>query len=158
MPVLLVRHAHAVPRKQWHGADHLRPLSEQGRKQAAALSKLASNFAPLGRALSSPYLRCVQTLTPLAQSANVEVELCGELAEGQSATAVKLVRSLAGSEVAICTHGDVVAEILMALADEDRLDLGANPRQAKGSVWVLEGAEGSFRSARYYPPTVSELG
>jgi broad specificity phosphatase PhoE len=98
----------------------------------------------------------VQTLTPLAESTGLEVELCDELAEGQSSAAVKLVRSLAGSDVALCTHGDVIAEILVTLADEDRVDLGPNPRQAKGSLWALEGADGSFSRARYYPPAVTE--
>ena len=67
-----------------------------------------------------------------------------------------LVRSLAGQEVAVCTHGDVIAEILVALADEDRLDLGQNPRQAKGSVWALDGRAGSFSSAKYSPPVVAD--
>jgi broad specificity phosphatase PhoE len=156
VPVLLVRHAQAVPRKDWHGVEDQRPLTGHGHKQAEALAQAARKLAPLTRALSSPYLRCVQTLAPLAESAELEVELCDELAEGQSSSAVKLVRSLAGCDVALCTHGDVIAEILVTLADEDRVDLGPNPRQAKGSVWALEGSGGSFVSARYYPPVVTE--
>jgi len=120
------------------------------------LAKIVRNFAPPVRALSSPYLRCVQTLAPLAKAVGLEVERCDELAEGESSSAVKLVRALAGSDVALCTHGDVIAEVLLALADEDRVDLGPNPRQAKGSVWALEGSAGSFSSAVYYPPGVEE--
>ena len=63
-----------------------------------------------------------------------------------------MVRSLAGTDVAVCTHGDVIAEILVTLADEDRVDLGPNPRQAKGSMWVLEGRDGAFSSAKLLPP------
>ena len=79
-----------------------------------------------------------------------------DLAEGQSANAVRLVRALARDNVVVCTHGDVIAEILVTLADEDRLDLGPNPRQAKGSVWALDGEDGTFTSARYFPPVVVE--
>ncbi|HXW80030.1 MAG TPA: hypothetical protein VEJ84_11065, partial [Acidimicrobiales bacterium] len=86
----------------------------------------------------------------------MKVEATDVLAEGQSSAAVSLVRSLAGDRVAVCTHGDVIAEILVTLADEDRVDLGLTPRQAKGSVWVLDGADGSFSSARYFPPVVVE--
>ena len=40
----------------------------------------------------------------------------------------------------------------VALADEDRLDLGPRPRQAKGSVWVLDATGGRFTKATYLPP------
>ena len=156
MPLLLVRHAHARPRKEWSGNDRLRPLSIHGFKQADGLISVTHNFAAPARALSSPYLRCVQTMEPLAAARGIEVEPADDLAEGQSSAAVRLVRSLAGENVAVCTHGDVIAEILVTLADEDRVDLGLNPRQAKGSIWVLEGGDGSFTSARYFPPVLVE--
>jgi broad specificity phosphatase PhoE len=92
----------------------------------------------------------------LAEGLELDVEPTDELAEGQSRAAVRLVRALAGSNVALCTHGDVVAEILVTLADEDRVDLGPNPRQAKGSVWALEGQDEAFTSATYFPPVVVE--
>jgi broad specificity phosphatase PhoE len=154
--LLLIRHAHALARKEWAGPDHTRPLSPPGFKEAEGLVAVVGQFAPISRLLSSPYLRCVQTVVPLAKARGLEVELSDDLAEGQRASAVKLVRSLAGADVAVCTHGDVIAEVLMALADEDRLDLGPNPRQAKGSVWCLEGADGSFSSACYFPPVITE--
>lgn len=134
----------------------MRPLSAHGLKQAEGLVSLASNFPPMSRVLSSPYLRCTQTVERLAAAKGIMVEKFDDLAEGQSSAAVRLVRSLAGENVALCTHGDVIAEVLVTLADEDRVDLGPNPRQAKGSVWALEGGDGSFTSARYYPPVLVE--
>ena len=124
MPLLLVRHAQAKPRKEWDGEDRVRPLSPHGFRQADGL------IAIMG------------------------VERTDDLREGQSSVAVSLVRALAGEEAVVCTHGDVIAEILVALADEDRLDLGQNPRQAKGSVWALDGRAGSFTSAKYFAPVV----
>lgn len=156
MAILLVRHAHVLPRKEWAGANYLRPLSEQGKREADRLVKAAEAFAPVSRVLSSPYVRCVETVAPLANQRGLEVELSDDLLEGQSCAAVKLVRTLAGSDLAVCTHGDVIAEILVSLADEDGVDLGPNPRQAKGSVWLLEGKEGAFSSAHYFPPGAVE--
>jgi broad specificity phosphatase PhoE len=101
-------------------------------------------------------MRCVETMEPLGAAMAIKVEEADDLAEGQSLAAVTLVRSLAGDNVAVCTHGDVIAEILVTLADEDRVDLGPNPRQAKGSVWLLDGCDGSFTSARYFPPSLVE--
>jgi broad specificity phosphatase PhoE len=156
VPLLLVRHAHAYARKEWSGDDRSRPLSENGLRQAEGLIAVFGNFARPSRVLSSPYLRCVQTMVPLAQANHAEVEPDEELAEGQSSSAIRLVRDLATDNVAVCTHGDVIAEILVALADEDMLDLGPNPRQAKGSVWALNAEDGIFTSARYFPPVVVE--
>ncbi|MGD0809180.1 MAG: phosphoglycerate mutase family protein [Acidimicrobiales bacterium] len=156
VPLLLVRHAHARPRREWSGEDRLRPLSVHGERQAEGLVAIAGLFLPPTRTLSSPYLRCLQTTEPLGRAHNLAVEANDALSEGQSSAAVSLVRSLAGTNAFVCTHGDVIAEILVTLADEDRVDLGVTPRQAKGSAWALEGKDGFFTSARYFPPVVAE--
>lgn len=151
MPVLLVRHAQAGARRDWAGPDRDRPLVDDGRRQADALAAVLEVLAPQ-RILSSPYLRCIQTLQPLGSRLGVPVEVSEELAEGSGPAAVALVRSLADEKVAVCTHGDVIPEVLVSLADEDRVDLGPRPRQAKGSVWVLDASGGRFVKARYIPP------
>ena len=91
-------------------------------------------------------------MAPLAAAFHVKVEEEESLAEGCGLAALALVRSVANEKIALCTHGDVIPEILVALADEDHLDLGPRPRQAKGSVWVLEAAGGRFVKAAYLPP------
>ncbi len=148
--MLLVRHAHAGQRRDWDGDDRLRPLTARGRRQALALVAALEPWSPQ-RILSSPYLRCLQTVEPLADSLNLRVEPTEDLAEGNGAGALQLVRTLADEKVAVCTHGDVIPEILVPLVDEDRLDLGPDPRQAKGSVWVLEAQSGRFQRAIYVP-------
>jgi broad specificity phosphatase PhoE len=121
---------------------------------------LASALEPFAcqRLLSSPYERCVATLRPLAERLSLRVEPLEELAEGNATAALCLVRALADEKVAVCTHGDVVAEVLVALADEDRLELGDRPRQAKGSTWVLDSSGGRWATARYLPPTEASSG
>ena len=79
-------------------------------------------------------------------------EFTERLAEGNGLQALALIRSLANDWTAVCTHGDVIAEVLVALADEDQLDLGPKPRQAKGSAWVLEAHGTKFAQATYLPP------
>jgi broad specificity phosphatase PhoE len=149
--VLLIRHAYAGARKDWGGDDRLRPLSGKGRRQANGLVDLAEVYAPQ-RVFSSPYVRCLQTVEPLGSRLSLRVEPMEELAEGSGAAALALVRAFADEKVAMCTHGDVIPEVLVALADEDRLDLGHRPRQAKGSVWVLDAESGRFTRAKYLPP------
>jgi 8-oxo-dGTP diphosphatase len=149
--VLLIRHAHAGSRKDWNGDDRERPISAKGRRQARALVAQLEPWAP-SRVLSSPYRRCVETVTPLSVELGLKIEKVDELAEGAGFDAVQLVRALQDGHVALCTHGDVIPEILVALADDDRLDLGPAPRQAKGSTWVLGSKRGRFVDATYLPP------
>lgn len=149
--MLLIRHAHAGARKEWAGDDRLRPLSGKGRRQADALVRPLGPWA-VQRILSSPFERCLQTVAPLAAELGLVVESCPALGEGQGGKALKLVRALADDKVALCTHGDVIPDVLVPLADEDRIDLGPRPRQAKGSVWILEVTAGRFTKATYLPP------
>jgi len=149
--VLLIRHAHAGSRRDSHVADQARRLSTKGYKQARNLIAALEGYSPQ-RILSSPATRCLETVAPLAESIHVKVETEEALAEGTGLAALALVRSVASEKIALCTHGDVIPEILVALADEDHLDLGPHPRQAKGSVWVLESEGDRFIKAAYLAP------
>jgi len=151
MPVLLVRHAQALPRSTWQGDDRERPLSTRGRRQARGLVPVLGEMKPQ-RVLSSPYLRCVETVAPLAEVIGREIEAIEALAEGNGAGAVELLRSFAAQDVLLCTHGDIIPEILQTLAGSDGLDLGRSPRQEKGSVWVLEARKRRFVKAKYLRP------
>lgn len=141
MAVLLVRHAEAGDRDQWEGPDHERPLTVEGQAQARGLVGLLGGFA-VARVLSSPYVRCTQTVEPLAAAQGVEVEPCEELAEGAAAATLVLVRRLLeGPAVALCTHGDVMEAVL------DGLGVSRARETEKGATWVLEPG-----AARYLPP------
>jgi 8-oxo-(d)GTP phosphatase len=138
--VLLVRHARAGDRRRWDGADRLRPLDARGRRQAEALVDVLGSFG-VERLLSSPYLRCVQTLEPTAAALGIALEEADELAEGatRSELAGLLDRLGSTSVAALCTHGDVIDEVVERDA-------------AKGSVWELELDRGALRPLRYLPP------
>jgi hypothetical protein len=60
-------------------------------------------------------VRCIQTVEPLARELELEIEERGELTEGATREqALTLVDELRGAGVALCTHGDVVLELLGA--------------------------------------------
>jgi broad specificity phosphatase PhoE len=110
--VLLVRHGRAGERAEWEGDDRLRPLDDKGRRQAGGLVELLAEY-PIERILSSPYLRCSQTVEPLADARKLAVEEVDELAEGRTRDEVlSLLGSSDESCVVLCTHGDVVDELL----------------------------------------------
>lgn len=151
MPVLLVRHGIAVSRKLWSGSDEARPLDERGRLQAEALIDQLEPFAVV-RVASSPAVRCVDTVNPTAHARGVDVEERKELAEGEGRTAAGMVRSLVDDPdgIVLCTHGDVIGDILGDLGRSGaRLD---SERCRKGSIWVIEtDADGRILGS-YLPP------
>ncbi|MEY2476681.1 MAG: 8-oxo-(d)GTP phosphatase [Actinomycetota bacterium] len=137
MPLLFVRHAVAADRHDWMADDEHRPLRKRGRRQAEALVPILAGF-DVERVLSSPFVRCVETVIPLAAARGCPVEETTDLAERSTHDAVALVRSLAGRNAVLCSHGDVIPRVLEHLVVHDGLDLGHDPRWAKASTWVLE--------------------
>jgi phosphohistidine phosphatase SixA len=105
---VLLRHASAGDRDHWDGPDHLRPLDKRGRRQAAELVELLRPYEPR-RILSSPYVRCVETVEPLAAALGVPVEEDERLTEGAGSGARELLRE---DGVLACTHGDIVFDLL----------------------------------------------
>ncbi len=158
MTLLLVRHAEALSRGDWSGPDELRPLSPKGRRQATGLVHVLGDRFPIGRLVSSPSLRCIETLSPLASILGVSLEVSGALAEGTDPEdAVRLARTAAtppGADDALvlCTHGDLIPQVLEVLEEADGVELGRSPRCQKGSTWVFEGKRGGFTTATYIPP------
>ena len=141
MAVLLVRHAEAGDRHRWDGPDEERPLSDEGRRQADALVSTLAEFG-INRILSSPYLRCTQTVAPVAAARGLPVEDSDDLAEGGGRVAVMRVRSLLdGPPTVLCTHGDVVEDVL------DALGVRRDSETDKGATWVLGTGE-----PRHLPP------
>jgi 8-oxo-dGTP diphosphatase len=105
MTIVLLRHAWAGDSEHWSGDDTRRPLDERGHDQALALPGRLAPYAA-ARILSSPYLRCVQTVEPLATARGLPVEPCDELSEErQERDGLALLRSLAGTDAIVCTHG-----------------------------------------------------
>lgn len=155
MTLYLLRHAQAGSRATWDGNDDTRrPLTSQGRRQAADLVGLLVDF-PIDRVFTSPYLRCVETVAPLTARLEMPLEITEALAEGPEDDALALVRSLGSGNVVMCSHGDIIPALLDTFRRMDRVDLGTGPRCQKGSVWMLEPGP-VFNRAVYLPPPKSK--
>jgi 8-oxo-dGTP diphosphatase len=123
--LLLIRHASAGDRGDCEGEDRLRPLDGRGREQASRLAQLLENYE-ITRVLSSPAVRCVQTVEPLARTRGLEIEVREELGEEQQDEAgAELVRSLVGDQAAVSVHGGLS-------------DAVVGRSQKKGEVLVLD--------------------
>lgn len=126
--VVLLRHASAGDREAWDDDDRLRPLDERGFGQAASL---VAPLVELGirRIVSSPYLRCTQTVEPLARALGKPIHLDDALAEGAPLDETLRLLAAAAKPTVFCTHGDVVVNVL-----EKELKKGA------GAVLEVSGA------------------
>lgn len=79
LPVLvLVPHTDAGDRQAWTLDQQLRPLSDAGRVQASALADIVG---VVDAVFSSPALRCVETVEPIAARSGVDVEIDDDLRE-----------------------------------------------------------------------------
>lgn len=130
MLAVLVRHGTAGDRAKWDGDDRLRPLDGRGRRQAAALPAALAGV-PVRRILTSPYVRCVQTVGPLGAALGVAVEEAPALVEGVARADVMPLLATTGAGTVLCTHGDVCHALV------------GSRRTPKGSAWVVDvGARG----------------
>jgi 8-oxo-dGTP diphosphatase len=146
----VVRHAKAGDRDQWEGDDRLRPLSKDGMKQAEGLVKTLE-AEPIDAILSSGYVRCRQSVEPLARDRKLPIETTPDLEEGAGGDRLlQLIARFKRRNAVFCTHGDVVEELLEILIGK-----GIVPRKEarleKGSTWILEERDGAVTAARYLP-------
>lgn len=138
---ILVRHASAGRREEWDASDRLRPLDDRGRRQAEGLRTALAGY-PVERILSSPYVRCIETVLPVAEQRGLVVEERLELGEGASRElALAMVDEAEGPGLVFCTHGDVIEELL-----------GDGMSKGEARVLALVREPGGLRTVATIPP------
>lgn len=151
VPAYLVRHAHAGSRSHWEGPDDQRPLSPKGQRQARHLEALLAE-EPISRVLTSPAVRCTQTVEPLAAALGLPVEPTPLLAEGADpVAAIEHMLATAPASPVLCSHGDLIPEIIRLLRRRGMRVVDDGPTK-KGSFWALEFDGEAFTKATYHPP------
>ncbi len=158
MQVTIVRHTRAISKRTWSGSDRDRPLDEVGEAHAVGLIDTLA-VTPIRRLLSSPALRCVQTLEPLAQRTGLTIEIAELLASDSDARTVlaRLDRDVLANAV-LCTHGEVMRPLLRQMRRRNvAIDGEAGARGwllRKGVVWHLDiGDDGKVAKLHAVPPT-----
>ncbi len=148
MTLYLVRHADAGKRNPFSAGDHLRALNEDGWRQATGIADRLGD-AGVTRVVSSPSLRCRQTVEPLAARLGLRVETHAALAEGAyGRAALDLLRQLVGIDAVLCSHGDVIPDVMRLLAITGTV-INGHRGNAKGSVWTITTDGGALVSAAY---------
>jgi 8-oxo-dGTP diphosphatase len=148
--IYLVRHAKAGERRVWADDDVLRPLSRHGWKQSQAV---AERLAGKGVTTihSSPYVRCVQTVEPLAELVGTEIRIDDRLAEDSPFEPVLGLLAEVDSGAVLCSHGDVIPATIEALVRRG-MELQSTVDWRKATVWVLRRKGDRITKGKVWPP------
>lgn len=148
--VYLVRHAKAGERRVWDDDDELRPLSRRGWKQAERLGeRLAGLHA--SSLVSSPYVRCVQTLEPLAIRLGTEVVQDRRLFEGEPFEPVLELLNEVDDGAVLCSHGDIIPAVVQALVRRG-MEVQTPADWRKATTWVLKRKVDRITKGKVWPP------
>lgn len=115
--LVVLRHAKALDRGDWDGADAGRPLAPRGELRAKELVDLLDAYG-VRRVVSSPAVRCLSTVEPYAADAEHEPILMPELSEDTSRKAVLgAVQTLLERKrpTVLCTHRPTLPWVWQAL-------------------------------------------
>ena len=118
-PLIVLRHGKAMPRENWDGPDHTRPLLQRGLNQAREQAGGIAAFGPI-RLVSSPATRCLATIEPVSRSTGLEVVTRKRIsqdawepeAEGPTSIVNKAITKK--RPTVLCTHGPVIPQLLQA--------------------------------------------
>ncbi len=149
----LVRHAKAGERRLWEGDDLDRPLSPKGWKQADLLATRLTAL-DVSELYSSPYVRCAQTLQPLADRLERPIEIDQRLSEGEPFEPMLEMLSAVPDGAVMSSHGDMIPAAIAAL-ERRGMEIRTPPDWRKASVWVLRrNKHGKIVHAIVWPPPV----
>ncbi len=123
-PLIIVRHAKAMDRKDWSKRDATRPINSRGRRQAGLLVPMLAAYG-VTNLISSSSSRCVSTLIPYAEYRQLTIVQDSQLGEEEGADdpkgVARVIRKIrdttvtSGQPTVICVHRPVLPHILEAL-------------------------------------------
>jgi len=150
--IYLVRHAKAGERRLWTGDDVDRPLSNKGWKQSAAVAKrLAGKHTT--KLYSSAYMRCVQTLEPLAELTGEKVQVEPRLLEDEPFEPVLELLGEVENGAVLCSHGDIIPATIQALHRRG-MTVETPVNWGKSSIWVLRRKGKNITKGKVWPAKI----
>ena len=146
--LIIVRHTKALERGDWDDDDSKRTLDERGLAQS---EQLIQHLEPFGidEIYSSDYIRCVQTVTPLAQSRGLKITGIPNLNEANfefdPERAISFANAVKQDEknILICSHNPVIPTMLRGilntkLKNKDLIKL------EPGDAWIVHRVRGEI--------------
>lgn len=137
-PLMILRHTQALKRVDWNKPDTQRPLAADGKHEAQLLVPILAAFG-IDELYSSDAVRCVDTLTPYADTRRISIQLHHQFSEegydGKKRGSLRLLNNLLANPAAsvLCTHRPVLPELLgyverqLGLSKREQLDPALSP-------------------------------
>ena len=149
-PLIILRHAKAIRRGDFDGGDDAdRPLSGRGRGEAKTLVNILDAYG-IERVYSSPFKRCISTVSRFAKTIDTKIHLEPALGESghesdPEATAARVSELLdSPAPTVLCTHRPVLPTVISSLGRSLGLtetaihdDLSWDSRLAPGAMIVV---------------------
>jgi len=141
-PLVILRHARSRSRSAWPNPDPLRPLNPRGRERAKALIPLLATYG-ITRVVTSPSVRCLDTVLPYAVAAGKRARLKPGLSEEgfveqPDRAPYHLTRLLErGNAAVVCSHGPVLPVLLERLAEIADTNHGAQGALSEAAESVM---------------------
>jgi 8-oxo-dGTP pyrophosphatase MutT (NUDIX family)/phosphohistidine phosphatase SixA len=151
-PYIVLRHTSAGDKHDWPDDDLLRPLDARGRAEAGDLAETLAGFGA-ARVFSSATARCMETVLPYAARMGADVRTDWAFSMGTTMAASKeacgrFAQLLAdGVPTLVCTHGELVSDMIDRACEVLGADPPEDARLPKGGFWVLHTAGGTLVSA-----------
>jgi 8-oxo-dGTP diphosphatase len=151
--LIILRHTKALERGDWDEVDSERTLNETGFDQAQLLIKHLEPFA-IEEVYTSDYVRCVQTVTPLAHSRGLSItqvpSLNEQTFEEDPLRSISFANALKQDEknILICSHNPVIPTMLRGilntkLKNKDLIKL------EPGDAWIVHRVHGEIVGLDY---------
>ena len=159
--LVIMRHASAGDKHDWDGDDLLRPLDRKGQAEALALVPLLACFDPV-RIVSSPAVRCTETVAPYAAHIGAPIEVDHALTVPDRAQAFSartspdhpvtdVARLLAdGVPTLVCAHGENIPQLLGGACEYLGAKPPSDPSLPKAGFWVLQAGESTLAGLERY--------
>jgi 8-oxo-dGTP diphosphatase len=119
--IIALRHGKATPHENWDGPDATRPLLQRGIDQSMSIALGIAAYRPV-TLLSSPAVRCLQTIAPTARVTGLEVKekvaISQDAYRSDAAAVSKVIAKRLSKAVTtvLCSHGPVLPQIIEAVA------------------------------------------
>jgi 8-oxo-(d)GTP phosphatase len=150
--LIFLRHAPALDRADWAGADEDRPLTPEGEAQAQILRHLLAAYRP-SVVVSSPARRCVDTVRPYVLAEGCDLEVDPLLYETTFDTAPEVATGHVadlfadGRVTLVCGHRPVLPALLASVGVEPPC-----PQLLAGEFLAVHGAQGKVLAVERHAP------
>jgi 8-oxo-dGTP diphosphatase len=145
--LILLRHALAGRKLGDPLRDHVRPLDRLGLATASAVPDTVLAHARPHRIVSSPLVRCIETVRPLAAMLDLDVEAHDALRVGADRPERDELLWTVPEHTVLCTHGEVIEQVFDGQVDCE-----------KGGFWVVRRRAGRLVPLRYVAPPAVPAG